>query len=469
MNRPYAADSRLEQILEALLAIARQDFKSRAPVGEGLDVVDAIATGINLLAEELDGEVASRREVEHAYEVLKRTQAQLVHAGKLAAIGEISSGVAHEINSPAGWVLLSLAVAERDIKAARAAVSQLNFTPDELGQLLGKADSALADAREGLERINIVAGDLRTFARMDGEELESLDLNEIVRVSCRIAGPAYRSRARLMLDLGQLPSVLGNRGRLGQVVMNLVVNAAQALPDEKPDRQVIEVSTRGVGQRALLVVEDSGPGIEKALRDRIFEPFFTTKPSHVGTGLGLSLVREIVRAHSGEIAVTESRHGGARIEIALPLSEDEAEPVTGRGPELAPSRERRLRVLIIDDELMLLKALRNYLSSSVDVVLADGGQEALSLLERDANFDLLLCDVHMPGIDGVGVYEAIRNRSPELIDRFVFLTGGALTARARDFLARARPKLVHKPVQAEALATLLEAAERRVRHEGHEP
>lgn len=463
MNRAYAVDLRLELILEALLAIARQDFKARAPVGKGLDVVDAIATGINLLAEELDGEVTSRKEVEHAYDVLKRTQAQLVHAGKLAAIGEISSGVAHEINSPAGWVLLSLAVAEREVKAARTAVSALDFTPHELNQLLGRVDSALADAREGLERISIVAGDLRTFARMDGEQLEPLDLNDVVRVSCRIAGPAYRSRARLHLDLAQLPAVTGNRGRLGQVVMNLVVNAAQAVPDNDAERQQIEVSTRLDGQRALLVVEDSGPGIDAALRERVFEPFFTTKPMHVGTGLGLSLVREIVRAHSGEIVVAVSRFGGARIEVALPLSEDDVAPVTGRSPESAPQPEQRLRVLIVDDELMLLKALRNFLSTSVDVVLADGGQEALSLLEHDANFDLVLCDVHMPGVDGVGVYEAVHDRRPELIERFVFLTGGALTLRAREFLARARPRLVHKPVQAEALAGLLELAERRAR------
>jgi two-component system, NtrC family, sensor kinase len=459
----WAGDDRLELILEVLLALARQDFKARAPVGPGLDVVDAIATGINLLAEELDGEVTSRREVENAYEALKRTQAQLVHAGKLAAIGEISSGVAHEINNPAGWVLLSLAVAEREVKAARSAVSSLNFTPDELRALLGKADSALADAREGMERISMVAGDLRTFARMDGERLEALDLNEVVRVSCRIAGPAYRSRARLQLDLAHLPAVTGNRGRLGQVVMNLVVNAAQAVPENDAERQQIEVSTRISEGRALLCVEDSGLGIALELRERVFEPFFTTKPSHVGTGLGLSLVREIVRAHAGEVRIGESRLGGARIEVALPLSADENEPVTGRGPSSAPGQEARLRVLIVDDELMLLRALRNYLSSSVDVVLADGGQQALELLARDAAFDLVLCDVHMPGVDGVAVYEHLRQSRPELIERFVFLTGGALTPRAREFLDRARPRLVHKPVEAEALGSLLEAAERRLR------
>jgi two-component system, NtrC family, sensor kinase len=463
MNRAFAADPRLELILEALLAIARQDFKARAPVSKGLDAIDAIATGINLLAEELDGEVASRKEVEQAYEALKQTQAQLVHAGKLAAIGEISSGVAHEINNPTGWVLLSLAVAEREVKAARSALNALDFTPEELRQMLGKVDSALADAREGLERISLVAGDLRTFARMDGEQVEPLDLNELVRVSCRIAGPAYRSRARLHLDLGPLPAVTGNRGRLGQVVMNLVVNAAQAIPDDDAERQQIAVSTRVSGEHALLVVEDSGPGIEQALRERVFEPFFTTKPSHIGTGLGLSLVREIVRAHAGEVSVVESRLGGARFEVVLPVSDDDAEPVTGRGPESTPGQDCRLRVLIVDDELMLLKALRNFLSSSVDVVLADGGQPALSLLEQDGNFDLVLCDVHMPAVDGVAVYEAVRERRPELLERFVFLTGGALTPRAREFLARARPRLVHKPVQAEALAALLKVAERRAR------
>ncbi len=144
------SDERLEQVIEALLALARQDFSARAPVGQDLDAIDAIATGINLLAEELDGAVTSRQEVERAYQALKLAQAQLVQAGKLAAIGEISSGVAHEINNPAGWVLLSLAVAERELKAARSVLGEPSLPREDLRQHLQNLDVALGDAREGM-------------------------------------------------------------------------------------------------------------------------------------------------------------------------------------------------------------------------------------------------------------------------------------------------------------------------------
>ncbi len=305
----------------------------------------------------------------------------------------------------------------------------------------------------------MVAGDLRTFARMDGEQFEALDLNEVVRVSCRLAAPAYRSRARLSLELAPAAPVLGNRGRLGQVVTNLVVNAAQALTDDL-ERQVITVSTEVRDGEIVLIVEDGGSGIPEELRERVFEPFFTTKPSHVGTGLGLPLVREIVGAHGGRVTIAQSSLGGARIEVGLPRGRD-----VSIGPprlEAVVSAARRLRVRVIDDEWMLLKALRSYLSTGADVTLAEGGQAALTMLEQSAHFDLLLCDLHMPGMDGIDVYQRVRGSFPELLDQFVFMTGGALTPRAREFLDRERPKLLHKPIEAGVLSSLLTAAERRV-------
>ncbi len=451
-------DERLEQLIEVLLALARQNFAARVPVSAELDAIDAIATGINLLAEELDGAVASRHEVERAYQALKLAQAQLVQAGKLAAIGEISSGVAHEINNPAGWVLLSLAVAERELTGARGLLREPTLPREDLRQRLVTLETALADAREGMERISMVAGDLRTFARMDGEQFEPLDLNEVVRVSCRLTAPAYRSRARLTLELAPGASVRGNRGRLGQVVTNLVVNAAQALGEDS-ERQLIIVGTQVHDQEVLLFVEDGGPGIALELRERVFEPFFTTKPSHVGTGLGLALVRDIVVAHGGRVVVGQSRLGGARIEVSLPHSGD---AVTTSLPPAAERQEpRRPRVLVVDDELMLLKALRSYLSAAAEVELAEGGQAALTLIEESAPFDLMLCDLHMPGMDGIDVYRRVQSSFPHLLEQFVFMTGGALTLRAREFLDHERPKLLHKPIDARMLSSLLAKAGQR--------
>ncbi len=450
-------DARLEQILEVLLAIARQDFSVRAPVGPKLDVVDAIATGINALAEELDGAVTSKQVLEDAYDALKITQAQLVQAGKLAAIGQISSGVAHEINNPATWAMLSLAVLERELRALRAELGDGSARPS-VESRLAAMEIALEDAREGIQRISLVAGDLRTFARADDEVREALDLNEIVRVSARIATPAYRLKARLACDLSDVPPIWGKRGRLGQVVTNLVVNAAQALAEADPLRHVIRVATSGSPAGVRLVVEDSGPGIPPELRDRVFEPFYTTKPPQQGTGLGLSLVKEIVQDHGGEIQLGDSALGGARVEITFPWS---AEAACGSAEEPNPPAPRfeRPRVLIVDDELLLLRAVKNYLKSRAEVVLAEGGEQALAELARDPRFDLVLCDLNMPGVDGPSVYEVVKGSHPELLGRFVFLTGGALTARAREFLDHVRPRLVHKPVGADALLSLLNAAD----------
>jgi signal transduction histidine kinase/CheY-like chemotaxis protein len=461
MKRPPGPlnDARLERILEVLLAIARQDFTARAPVGPKLDVVDAISTGINALAEELDGAVSSKQELQVAYDALRRAQSQLVQAGKLAAIGQLSSGVAHEINNPATWAMLSLAVVERELSGLRAELTAEGTASAAVLSHLGAIDVALEDAREGIQRISLVAGDLRTFARADDEVREPLDLNEVVRISARIAAPAYRLKARLVCDLNDAARVVGKRGRLGQVVTNLLVNAAQALSEADPTRHVIRIATSASPSGVSLIVEDSGPGISPELRERIFEPFYTTKPPHQGTGLGLSLVREIVLDHGGQIEVGESSYGGARIEIRLPERVDVPLEAGAEATNGSAASFERPRVLVVDDEILLLRAVKNYLKSQADVVLAEGGEQALSALAEDPRFDLVLCDLNMPGVDGPGVYEVVKGSHPELLERFVFLTGGALTPRAREFLDHVRPRLVHKPVGVDALLSLLNAAQ----------
>jgi signal transduction histidine kinase/CheY-like chemotaxis protein len=446
-------DARLGEILEVLLAIARQDFQARAAVSGAQDTLDAIAAGLNMLAEELHAETASRQELERAHAELKQTQSRLIHAGKLAAVGQLASGVAHEINNPA----MSLEVAVAILKRACDDVHVRSRDDPRLGlaALLGQIDmlrSALDDAREAVQRIRSLTGDLRTFARADHERKELVALDEVARVCCRLAAPMVRPRAELLLNLAPVPLVLGNRGRLGQVVTNLLLNAAQALPDTPDPRQVVAVSTRTVGKDVLLAVEDSGPGVPADLRDRIFEPFFTTKPEGVGTGLGLALVAEIVAAHDGRIEVTSSNHGGAGFLVSFPSARGELAPPSG--PHETPS-SARARILLIDDEPSIVRLLMVLLAGSCTVVSATSGAEAIALLERDRAFDVVLCDLHMPGVDGIAVYEAVERMEPSLLVRFVFTTGGAVTARSRAFLDRVRPRVLAKPFPVEELFALL--------------
>ncbi|MBA3392617.1 MAG: response regulator [Deltaproteobacteria bacterium] len=440
------SDDRLDAILEVLMSYARQDFSPRLAVSERRDEVDAIATGINLLAEELDGEVASRRELESAYDRLKTTQAQLGVAEKFAAIGQLANGVAHELNNPAAWVLLGVDAARRRLAHVRGLLGSDGPGAARVAAELAVIDDALTDAHAGMERMRAVINDLRTLSRADAEVPVELDLDEVVRSACQLARPAYLSVARLVLDLGSVPPIIGDRGRLGQLVTNLVINAAYAVADSSNEHE-IAVTTRADGDDVVLAVEDSGPGIPEELLERVFEPYFTTKPSEVGTGLGLALVRKIAESHGGTARISRGTRRGARVEVRIPRARCETPAPPPASPQsVVRVGARKNRVLIVDDEPMLLRALASAIGDSHDVVTALGGQAGIELLAKDRAFDLVLCDLQMPGVDGVAIYESLASSAPALLPRFVVMSGGAVTSRAAQFLDKVRPCMLDKPI-----------------------
>ncbi len=312
-------DPRLDRIVSALVAYAKHDFSHRVKVSDALDVIDAVAGGLNMMAEELDGAVASRRELVAAYEALQEAQVKLVHAAKLASIGQLASGVAHEVNNPAGWASLALVLAKKRSEEIRreVAASGSPGLPERLKAKLDELDEVLASATEGVERIRAVASDLRTFSRVDGDATEHVFLDDVIRATSNLLSPAIRTETELVLELGDVPPVRGSRGRLGQVVANLVVNATRAVRSAKGAGKIV-VRTSSAGSQVTLNVEDNGGGVPEDLRERIFDPFFTTDPA--GTGLGLSLVLEIVTQHGGQVRVTSSSLGGARFEVTLPCA-----------------------------------------------------------------------------------------------------------------------------------------------------
>ena len=445
------SEDRLDLILDVLMAFARQDFSPRIPVSPSLDEFDAIATGINMLAEELTGEVASRRELEAAYAALKATQGQLLVAETFAAVGQLASGVAHELNNPSTWVILNLAQVRSLLAEAR------RLGPGTPVDLFGRIDAALGDVQDGMTRIRAVVDNLRSFTRVDHIHGE-LDLNEVVRAACQLAQPSFRGVARLVLSLGELPMLVGDRTRLGQMITNLVVNAAQAIGNGGSNHE-IAITTTDHRDHVVLAIEDTGPGIPAELRERVFEPYFTTKPFEVGTGLGLALVREIVTHHGGDVHIGTSTRRGARVEVKLPVRGGmSAEPA--RRPASVTTPARGVRLLLIDDEPMLLRSLADLLSNDHATISAQGGEEGLAVLERDRNFDLILCDLQMPSVDGVAVYDVIARTAPELLERFAFMSGGVVTGRAREFMERVRPSVIEKPIDLEALLALVAARAR---------
>jgi signal transduction histidine kinase/CheY-like chemotaxis protein len=445
---------RFDEILEVLMALARQDFSARVEVSHRLDEVDAIATGINMLAEELGEQVTSKHDLEAAYASLQETQAQLVVAEKFAAIGQLASGVAHELNNPASWILLGLQHARRRVAEARS------LGPDQharIAEILGELDVMLADARAGMERIRVVVGDLRTLSRGDADEVVDLALNDVVRLSLKLARPAYKDSAKIVLELGELPLITGSHTRLGQLVTNLILNAAQALGDGGGEHE-IAITTRCDGQHVILSVEDTGPGIPPELRERVFEPYFTTKPADIGTGLGLALVRKIASAHGGVARVAQGTRSGALIEVLFPIAHKVPAPPAEISPVQPARPALRGRLLIVDDEPMLLRAIADALREEHEVVTAQGGSEALAILEKDQEFDLVLCDLQMPALDGVAVYDAISKLAPERLNTLVFMTGGVVTSRVQKFVESARPRLLDKPIDLDAILDLAAAA-----------
>jgi PAS domain S-box-containing protein len=397
-----------------------------------------------VIIRDVSHEVARERELERSYRELHQAHAQLAHAGALAAVGELAAGVAHEVNNPTTYVMLSLSEARHWLEQLRRGAAP---SPGEL-------DALLAEALDGARRVAAIVRDLRTFARFDALETRDLDLADAARVALRMTKGELRHQARVVTELMSAGPVAGDANRISQVIINLLLNAAQALESAPLEARVITVRTRRDGAWAVVEVRDSGPGIAPEVRGRIFEPFFTTKARGQGTGLGLSLCRDIVEAHGGTIEVESELGHGAVFTVRLPTST----PRTPRPRSLAPpSPTTRPRVLVVDDDPLVLRGVCRALSRTCDAVAAQSGAAALAVIAADAAFDLVICDLMMPVMDGVAVYEAAVAAAPHLRERFIYLSGGAVGERARRFLDTVAPPFVLKPVSADELERLVAA------------
>jgi signal transduction histidine kinase/ActR/RegA family two-component response regulator len=390
---------------------------------------------------------------------LRQAQSQLLLADRLASLGTLTAGVAHEINNPSTYIIGNLELLVEQLLAARQKSLPANELLDAVPRLLECAKEALS----GALRVRDIVRDLRTFARSGDDEPAVADLHQVVQSAVHLTAHEVQPRAELRLEEGELPQVRGSASRLGQVVVNLLVNAVQAMPDRPRTENQVRLRTELRGDRVLLEVTDNGEGIAPDVLPRIFDPFFTTRPQGKGTGLGLSVCQGIVQDAGGTLMVesTPGRGTTVRVELCTEAAGRPAAPLDRRAavtvsPLVATPRRR---ILIIDDDSALLLMLKRALAQH-EVVGVRGGVRALELLleKQSQDFDLILCDMMMPDLTGMDLHEKVVDARPDLADRFVFMTGGAFTARARNFLARLSVPVLEKPLRLSEIRALAAGA-----------
>jgi PAS domain S-box-containing protein len=368
-----------------------------------------------------------------------RLEAQLLLADRMASVGTLAAGVAHEINNPLGYVLGNLT-------ALMSGLSPDVLTPD--------LKQALADSVHGAKRVRDIVHDLQTFSRGDASRRSApVDVLRVMDVSIRMAHSAVRHRARLERDYRQVPAVEATESRLGQIFLNLIVNAAQAMPERPAEENEINVRVTTDGDMVVVEVRDNGTGMTDEVRKRIFDPFYTTKPIGEGTGLGLSICHSIVTSMNGTIEVESVPGLGTTFRVRLPSAKAPARVESIEPPVLTP--EKRERILVIDDEPMIGVMLRRLLAAHCDVLPITSPREGLRRIGAHERFDAILCDLMMPRMSGVDFFAELSVLSPEMARRTGFLTGGAVTAQARRFLQEHADVTLEKPVEMGKLRALI--------------
>jgi PAS domain S-box-containing protein len=385
----------------------------------------------------------------------KRMRAKLAVTDRMASLGTLAAGIAHEINNPLTYVTGNLEVAAEALRALHAAHAE----HADLG-------AAIDEARDGAERVRKIVHGLRMFSRSEEEKRVPVALPDVLETAIRLTGNEVRHRAVLVRELGPVPKVLADDGQLTQVFINLLVNAAHAIPEGRSSDNRITVRTRSDAHgRALVEVEDTGKGMAPEIQARVFDPFFTTKEIGGGTGLGLSICHGIVSGLGGQISIDSAPGRGTQVRVVLPVTLElpAGEAAAPDEPAAEAPPQRRPRVLLVDDEPRVAQTIERLLRRDYDITIALCGREAIQHITGGARFDAIVSDVMMPNMTGIELIEEIRRVAPDQATRLIFLSGGAFTAQAREQLDQLGAQLgvVHleKPVGARELrASILRIA-----------
>jgi signal transduction histidine kinase len=437
----------IRDLVDATGRIAAGDLTARvSPASE--DEIGVLGNAFNRMAADLEvarAEVLMERaDLERRVALrtaeLERAQETLIQTEKMSAVGQLVAGVAHELNNPLTVVL-----------GYAGLILERSHDPE----LRRKLELMSGEA----ERARKIVQNLLAFARKQKKERSRVDLNEVVTRTLGLRAYHLRSgNIRIETDFADdLPPTLADFHQLQQVILNLLVNAEQAMQDSKRGTR-IRATTRREGDSLVLVVEDDGPGMPPAIRSRIFEPFFTTKPVGRGTGLGLAICYGVVAEHGGDIQVESEPDRFTRFRITLPIV-----PVPEGVEELLPTAvyeahaASRRRVLVIDDDPGILQFVEDAFSGEpVQIETALGGQDGIARLSTGRAYDVILSDMRMPDIDGRSIFRYVRENRPELERRLVFATGDVANPEAIEFMQVCGRPILEKPFSIRVLHETVE-------------
>ncbi|MGB5697558.1 MAG: response regulator [Polyangiales bacterium] len=415
--------------LEAVLDAGASDYLSKP--------IDPHVLTTRLLIAERAIEDATRRASER-----EDMEARLAFADRMASVGTLAAGVAHELNNPLMYVLSNLYLSREEIDALD--------DREDLEHVRRQLDEAI----HGAVRMQNIVRDLKTFSRVDDELRGNVDVHGVVESSISMCWNELRHRATLTRDFGTIPQVYANESRLGQVFLNLLINAAQAMPERRASANRITVRTHTDDEGwAVIEVADNGIGIAPDRINRIFDPFFTTKDLSEGTGLGLSICRNIVRDAGGTIEAQSELDKGTTFVVRLPAS---SRPDSSRSIQSSAAAVPgpRARVIVVDDEPLVGRSIQRALRGH-QVQVFSNGEEAIERLCSDEPFDVVFCDLMMPEVSGMEVFGRVSEKHPEIASRFVFMTGGAFTPQAREFLRQTSAVCLEKPFELRQIRDLV--------------
>ena len=368
-------------------------------------------------------------------------QSQLQVASRMLSLGTLAAGAAHQMNNPLAYLISSI-----DFIASAQAFRDAALAGDsELAE-------ALAEAREGAQRLAGIVTDLQTFAGSAGGPGTATDVWQVLEGCLRIAESELRMKAVVQRDPRPVRPAAASSAQLSQVFLNLLVNAAQSIEAGHPEANCIRVSVHpGAEGRVIVEFSDTGCGIPAENLGRVFEPFFTTKGPGAA-GLGLSVCHGIVGGLGGALSVESVPGQGSTFRVDLPAAAG-----LERAPSPVPTTPlpaTQLRILIIDDNQSVLYGLARLLEAH-HVTTCSNGDDALGLLLGKSTHDVVLCDLMMPGTSGIDIYRRVKAERPALAARFILTTGGAYTQDAENFLAEVPNPVLYKPFSREALEALI--------------